>query len=350
MPNPIQFYAHPSDFITETGDVLHQPVVAYQTWGNLNETRDNVVLVCHALTGSSDAEDWFSGFFTEGLFDLERQFVVCANVLAGCYGSTGPQSINPKTGDRYQGDFPVISIRDMVRLQQHWLDSLGVAGIELAIGGSMGGMQVLEWAILDSRVQKMIVIGANAQHSAWAIGISEAQRNAIYADKNWNNGFYLPNRHPEQGLAAARMMGMLTYRTYQSFNEKFGRKPQGNSEQFQVQSYLNYQGEKLVKRFDALTYVRLTQAMDSHDISRDRGTVKEVLNQVTIPALIIGIDSDILYPPVEQKELAHHLPRGYYKEIRSIHGHDAFLIEFDQMISIISPFLNLQREKVSTKL
>lgn len=341
MSNSVQIFSLDSDFITEKGAVLVKPVVAYQTWGKLNDEGDNAVLVCHALTGDSNAEDWFSGFFQEHLFDFDRQFVVCANVLGGCYGSTGPQSINPQTGERYQAHFPVVTIRDMVRLQQALFDSLGVQKIELAIGGSMGGMQVLEWAIMDSRIQKMIIIGTNAKHSGWAIGIGEAQRQAIMADKNWNNGFYPPTKLPEQGLAAARMMGMLTYRSYSSFEQRFGRETQSNKEQFKIESYLNYQGEKLVKRFDALTYIRLTQAMDLHDISHNRGTFGQVLKKIKIPTLVIGIDSDILYPPEEQRFLASAIPYAYYKEIKSIHGHDAFLIEFDQMMSIITPFIQM---------
>jgi len=341
MINSLQFYSHEKDFEIECGFIITKPVVAFHSWGVLNEKKDNVVLICHALTGTSDAEDWFSGFFKEGFFNPEKQFIICMNVLGGCYGTIGPQSVNPITKKKYKSDFPNVTIRDMVRLQQLTLDEFGVTGIELAIGGSMGGMQILEWAIMDNRIEKMIVIGAPARHSAWAIGIGEAQRNAIYADQNWNNGNYDADSFPVQGLASARMMGMLTYRTYLSFQKRFGRDKQHGVNEFAIESYLYYQGQKLVKRFDAMTYVRLTQAMDSHDITCKRGTMRAVLSQVKIPSLIIGIDSDILYPPVEQKEIAQFLPRGYYKEIKSIHGHDAFLIEFDQMIKLISPFLQV---------
>lgn len=334
-------YHHNVTFKTENGQNLINPVTAYHCWGKLNEKGDNAILVCHALTGSSDAADWFSGFFNEGIFNPESHFIICMNVLGGCYGSTGPQSLNPETNTAYKATFPLVSIRDMVNLQRDVLTGLGVKSIELAIGGSMGGMQLLEWAAMDSRIKKMIVIGAPAKHSAWAIGIGEAQRNAIYADPNWENGNYQSHQFPEKGLSAARMMGMLTYRSYESYEKRFGRDKQHGSQEFTVESYLKYQGQKLVERFDALSYVRLTQAMDTHDLSRGRGTLRSVLKQITIPSLIIGINSDILYPPSEQRLIASLLPRGYYKELKSIHGHDAFLIEFNQMIQLIMPFLQV---------
>lgn len=341
MSDSPSFIEYPGKFTLESGLELSNPVTAYHSWGTLNDRGDNVILICHALTGSSDAADWFSGFFSEGFFNPQTHFIICMNVLGGCYGTTGPQSCNPETEKSYKSSFPVVSIRDMVNLQRAVLTQLGVSSVELAIGGSMGGMQVLEWAVLDNRVQKMIVIGAPSRHSAWAIGIGEAQRNAIYADPNWKNGDYDEHAIPEQGLSAARMMGMLTYRTYESYQKRFGRDRNQNSDSFAVESYLFYQGQKLVKRFDALSYVRLTQAMDSHDLCRNRGTLRTVLQNIPIPALLVGINSDILYPPSEQKEIAGFLPRGYYKEIKSIHGHDAFLIEFDQMIKLIRPFLQV---------
>ena len=335
-------------FITESGFELVQPQVAYHSWGKLNRERNNVVVICHALTGSSAADDWFSGFFGPGkTLDPDRDFIICANVLGSCYGSTGPTSTDPRTGKPYKADFPQVSIRDMVRFQQRLFDDLDIRGIRLAIGGSMGGMQVLEMAIMDSRVESIIAIGMGKAHSAWAIGTSEAQRRAIYADPNWNNGFYSNDKKPEAGLSAARMMAMISYRTANSFEHRFGRSYQNGTGQFQVQSYLDYQGQKLNDRFDAVTYVRLTEAMDSHDIARGRGSYQQVLGKISIPALIVGIDSDLLYPVQEQKELADLLGNGQLSVLHSDFGHDAFLIEFNSMEEAIRPFLN-ERVKSQT--
>jgi len=342
-PSSVLHYTYPGAFVTEGGETLIEPVVAYQTWGTLNAEGSNAVLVCHALTGSADAADWWYGLFHEGgVLDLERQFVVCSNVLGGCYGSTGPLSADPITGELHSGVFPVVTIRDMVRLQQALIDHLGVTSIESAMGASMGGMQVLEWSLMDTRLKSMVIIGTDAAHSAWAIGISEAQRQAIFTDPNWRGGYYHSHGSiPASGLAAARMMGMIMYRSAQSYEERFGRQIQpGHDNLTKVASYLQYQGRKLVDRFDAVTYVRLTQAMDSHDVSRARGSLEQVLASISIPTLIVGIDSDILYPTVEQQFMAQHIPESIYAEIHSPAGHDAFLIEFDQMDRIMRDFFS----------
>lgn len=325
MNQGIRIHHHPHPFTTESGHTFSELEIAYKTWGTLNESADNAVLICHALTGHAAADEWFPGLFdADGILDPTRQFIVCSNVLGGCYGTTGP-----RTGRDQGGDFPLVTIRDMVRVEQILLDALGVRSIELAIGGSMGGMQVLEWSVMDTRVQKMMIIAMGKAHSAWAIAISEAQRQAIYAD-------------PVAGLSAARQMGMVFYRSARSLEERFGRDPQpGNSDLLKIQSYLNYQGHKLVDRFDAVTYVRLTQAMDSHDIARGRGSFEEVLGKVTIPALVLGISSDVLYWPSEQKELARLLGNGTYLELESDEGHDAFLIEFPKMVAAFRQFEQL---------
>jgi len=325
MNQGIRIHHHPHPFTTESGHTFSELEIAYKTWGTLNESADNAVLICHALTGHAAADEWFPGLFdADGILDPTRQFIVCSNVLGSCYGTTGP-----RTGRDQGGDFPIVTIRDMVRVEQILLDALGVKSIELAIGGSMGGMQVLEWSVMDTRVRKMMLIAMGKAHSAWAIAISEAQRQAIYAD-------------PVAGLSAARQMGMVFYRSASSFEERFGRDPQpGNSDLLKVQSYLNYQGRKLVDRFDAVTYVRLTQAMDSHDVSRGRGTFEEVLGKVTIPALVLGISSDVLYWPSEQKELARLFGNGTYLELQSDEGHDAFLIEFPKMVAAYRQFEQL---------
>lgn len=341
LDTSLQIYTYPGTFVTEAGAQLYQPQLAYRTWGELNAEGSNAVLVAHALTGSADADQWWHGLFHEGgILDLTRQFVICSNVLGGCYGSTGPSSVNPLSGEVYSGDFPEITIRDIVRLQQALLTALGVTSIESGLGGSLGAKQILEWALMDDRLRSMVVIGTDAAHSAWAIGISESQRQAIYTDPEWMDGYY--HRHacfPTRGLSTARMIGMITYRSAHSFEERFGRQMQpGLEECYKVQSYLRYQGQKLVNRFDAMSYVRLTQAMDSHDLGRGRGSVEQALASIRIPALLVGIDSDILYPPVEQQFMARHIPKAHYAEIQSPDGHDAFLIEFEQMDQLLRSF------------
>lgn len=326
-------------FVTESGFTIPEPTVAYQTWGSLNRHRDNAVLVCHALTGNTAADEWFSGIFGTGkILDPEHHFIICPNALGSCYGSTGPASKNPETGKPYRIDFPKVSVRDMVRLHQRLLDSLGVQGVELVIGGSLGGMQALEFSIMDLRVRSAVLIGMGKAHSPWAVGISHTQRQAIYGDPNWNDGFYREQQPPAHGLALARMIAMNSYRSPADFQSKFARRLQDGTPEFEVESYLNYQGKKIVDRFDAASYVRLTQAMDTHDVARNRSTYKEILGGVRAPVLVIGIDSDILYPPEEQKELAGLLHSGQYAEIESPHGHDAFLIEFDQITQLVRSF------------
>lgn len=328
-------------FVTESGFAFPEPEVAYNTWGTLNETRDNAVVIFHALTGNPDADEWFSGLFSEdGFIDPEQHFVICTNVLGSCYGTTGPASPNPDSGKLYQADFPKVTVRDIVRLQQMLFDELEIKSIELAIGGSLGGMQALEFCIMDSRPKSAVLIGMGKAHRPWAIGISHTQRKAIYADPNWKNGYYDPERPPAEGLSVARMIAMNSYRSPEDFDLKFGREfqPGTQRQQYQVESYLSYQGDKLVGRFDANSYIRLTQAMDSHDVARGRSAYRRVLGKISIPVAVIGIDTDMLYPPEEQKELASFIPNGTYYEIKSPHGHDAFLIEFDQINNIIGSF------------
>jgi len=322
MNDGIAIHRHPHPFTTESGFTFPELEIAYKTWGALNATGDNAVLVCHALTGHAAADEWFPGLFgPDGILDPGRQFIICSNVLGSCYGTTGPGTFDPATGRPYGDSFPIVTIRDMVRAQQILLGHLGVRGIELGIGGSMGAMQVLEWSLMDDRLRSMMLIAVGKAHTAWAIGISEAQRQAIRMD-------------PVTGLSVARQMGMVFYRSMASFERRFGRDPQpGTESRFKVESYLTYQGRKLVDRFHPTTYVRLTQAMDSHDAARERGSHAEVLGAVTIPALVLGISSDVLYWPSEQQELARLLGNGRYLELESDEGHDAFLIEFPKMVA-----------------
>lgn len=345
MNEGIQKHTLEQPFVTESGFQFPEPVVAYKTWGTLNKSRDNVILICHALTGHAAADEWFPGLFRPGgILDSDRHYVICTNVLGSCYGSTGPWSADPDTGEPYRADFPEITIRDLVRFQQQLLDELDIRGIETVVGGSMGGMQALEFAAMDRRVRSAIPIAMGKEHTSWQIGISHAQRQAIFADPDWKEGYYERGEGPSDGLSIARMIAMISYRCQSDFQEKFGRELQpGHDDLFQVESYLNYQGKKLVDRFDALTYVRLTEAMDSHDIGRGRGGSRKVLGSIDIPILTVGIDSDVLYPASEQKELAELLPGGQYEEISSPHGHDAFLIEFDQLNALIETFLTTNK-------
>ncbi len=329
-------YKDTTAFVTESGFEFPELEIAYKTWGTPNSDMSNVVVVFHALTGHASADNWLTGFFGKGkLLDPDEHYIICSNVLGSCYGTTGPLSINPKTGKRYAGNFPEVTIRDMVRVQQRLLDHLGVARIRFAIGASMGGMQALEFGIMDNRLEKLILIAMGKAHSAWAIGIGEAQRKALASDPKWQDGHYQLDDPPADGLAAARMMGMITYRSAASFEKRFGRKPQKDKPCYQVESYLQYQGEKLVERFDAVTYMRLSQAMDSHDVSRGRESFEDVLAGLAIPVLVVGISSDVLYPVHEQKELAALLKNGRYAELVSDNGHDAFLIEFEAIQSLV---------------
>ena len=324
----------------ESGAVLPEVQVAYRTWGKLAPGGGNAVLVCHALTGSADADVWWDGLFGPGkALDPERDFVICSNVLAGCYGSSGPNQPHPEDGEPWGSRFPEVTIRDMVRLQALLLDHLDVGRLRLVLGPSLGGMQVLEWAAtFPDRVQAMAPIGVSGRHSAWCIAIGEAQRRAILLDPDWQDGRYPPDRPPRHGLAVARMMAMVSYRSWENFEHRFGRKQQDWDGQYAAASYLSYQGEKLHRRFDANTYVRLTQAMDTHDLARGRGEYPQVLGGLDLPALVVSVDSDVLYPPREQRELAELLPRAHYEVLHTPAGHDGFLIETDALSEMILRF------------
>ena len=323
----------------ESGEVLTQVPIAYDSWGELNAERDNAVVVCHALTGNTRADVWWGPLIgPEGAFDPERYFVICMNVLGSPYGSASPLTARPGNGVLYGPDFPDVTIRDTVKAHKAVLDRLGVRGVVTAIGGSMGGMQALEWAYFGSFVRSVIPVAVGGRHSAWCIGFSEAQRQAIFADAAWNGGRY--SEQPAAGLAAARMMAMISYRSRESFEDRFGR--EANDDEpgvYAVESYLRYQGEKLVSRFDANCYIHLTRQMDTHDVGRGRGGYEAALRSVEQPALVIGIDSDVLYPLVEQEELARLIPSAELEVVTSTHGHDAFLIEFEQMNDLVGPWL-----------
>lgn len=323
----------------ECGDTLDEVTVAYRTWGDRDTADGRNILVCHALTGSADVDAWWPGIIAaDGAFDPRRDFVVCANILGGCYGSTGPVSPRPGSNEPYRASFPRVSVRDMVNVQRLLLDHLGVDRIELVTGPSLGGMQALEWAAsYPERVASIVPIGVGGKHSAWCIGISEAQRAAIYADANWRDGYYDDDSPPEKGLAAARMMAVCSYRSWPSFHKRFGRE-RTDAGEYQAQSYLRHQGRKINGRFDAVSYVRLTQAMNDFDVSADRGNYLDVLESIEQPALVVSVDSDILYPQHEQELLARHLPNATHAVLHSDYGHDGFLVQTGELAKLIAAF------------
>lgn len=331
-----------SELTLDSGRTLADVPVAYDAWGELNAAGDNAVIVCHALTGSSEADIWWGPLIGSGrVLDTDRYYVICLNVLGSPYGSFSPLSEDPATGRPYGPAFPSITIRDTVRAHRAALSTLGVRRARFALGGSMGGMQALEWAFEDDFVEGIVPIAVGGRHSAWCIGFSEAQRQAIYADRRWNDGRY--EEQPASGLAAARMIAMISYRSRSSFEARFGRTPQEDEGGlFAVESYLRYQGEKLVNRFDANCYVELTKQMDTHDVARGRGTYERVLASIEQPTLIVGVDSDVLYPVEEQTELASLIPNAQLEIISSHHGHDAFLIEHETLSARIRAWMDAE--------
>ena len=324
----------------ESGVVLHDVPVAYRTWGRMNEAGTNVIVVCHTLTANTDVAAWWGLLLGPGqVLDTDRYFIICMNVPGSPYGSVSPLTPNPATGVPYGADFPLFTIRDTVALHKAVLDQFGVKQIALAIGGSMGAMQVLEWAFYGAYVQALVPVASGGRHSAWCIGWTEAQRQAIFADPRWQDGRYSPDDPPVAGLATARMLAMLSYQSREAFEQRFRYEQAGTPIPEGVESYLLYQGDKLVRRFDANCYVTLTRQLNTHDVSTGRGDYLEVLRQIVQPALIIGVDSDVLYPLCEQEELAEHLPNAELAVVHSPHGHDAFLIEQEQLRDCLEPWV-----------
>jgi homoserine O-acetyltransferase len=361
-----RFVSYPAHrpFALEGGGLLQGMVIAYETWGELSARCDNALLVCHALTGDSHAAGgladghptpgWWGGFIGPGRpLDTERWFVVCANVLGGCQGTTGPASPHPDDGRAWGPRFPVVSIRDMVRTQAAVADHLGIERWAAVIGGSMGGMQVLEWGVMyPDRVGALVPIATAAAASAQQIGWWSSGRRAIRMDPRWRGGDYYgaaPGDGPHEGLATARMMSMMTFRSDDVFSARFGRETVESVDgftlwqRFQVERYLEYQGDKLVRRFDANSYLILTKAMDLHDLARGRGGYAPAFARLRAPLLSVGIDSDILYPAHQSREIVELAQAegvdARYAQLRSPHGHDAFLIETDQLAGVIGEFL-----------
>jgi homoserine O-acetyltransferase len=337
----LQRYVINEPFRLESGVVLPRVEIAYHTYGRLNAAQDNVVWVCHALTGNSEAADWWSGLVGTGrLFDSERHYVVCANMLGSCYGSSGALSINPRTGEPYYLDFPQVTTRDMARAHALLRRHLGIARIAVCLGGSMGGQQVLEWAIEEPTVFDAIIpVATNARHSPWGIAFNAAQRLALEADPTFRER---SSNAGAAGIKAARAMGIISYRSYDTFQTtQFDEAEQGDTSHltFRAESYQTYQGEKLARRFHAHSYWHLSKAMDSHNVGRGRGSVQDALRCITARTLVIGISTDLLFPTHEQRFLAEHIPNADYVEIESLYGHDGFLIEFAAMTEIVEEFL-----------
>ena len=326
----MQTYHHPHSFTLENGAVLPELQIKFHTWGHQSTAR-RVVWICHALTANSDAADWWKGMIGPGFcFDPAHDFIVCANILGSCYGTTGPLSSDPRTGQPYYSSFPQVTIRDMVAAHILLRKHLGIEKIDLLMGGSMGGYQVLEWALMEKDViKRLFLIATSPSESAWGVAVHTAQRLAIEADMSWQDA--KPDAGA-RGLKAARAIGMLTYRNYQTFQEKQTDPDPEKIDDFRASSYLNYQGDKLVKRFNAYSYWLLTKAMDSHHLARKRGgDLIQTLQTISQPTLIIGIIGDILCPPDEQRFMAAHLADAQLVEIESTYGHDGFIIETAQI-------------------
>lgn len=345
MPELFQYNKR---FVLESGIVLPQYHLAYTTHGQLNETKDNVVWVFHALTANSDASEWWPGLVGKGkLLDSDKFFIVCANVPGSCYGSLGPLDINPETKQPYYHDFPFFTTRDMIRAYQPLKDFLGIKKIHIGIGGSMGGQQLLEWAIEEPLLFEFIFpIATNALHSPWGIAFNTTQRMCIEADNSWKQKNKLAGI---EGMKAARAIGLLSYRNYYAY---YKSQPRSDSFPFGeswdgAASYQRYQGEKLAKRFNAFSYYKLSQSMDSHNVGRGRESVEGALKEIRAKTLVIGIETDILFPLIEQEILAINIQQAKYEVIYSLFGHDGFLLEFQQMERIINDFLVSEKNKQS---
>ena len=311
--------------------------LAYTTYGTPNAQRSNVVWVCHALTGSSDFTDWWCDLFGEGkLYDPREWFVICANTLGGCYGSTGPLSINPETQQPYYHTFPQLTNRDIVSAFDLLRQDLGLQQIHTLIGGSLGGQQALEWAMLKPDVfERLVHVASNARHSPWGIAFNETQRMAIRQDPSWSTDSATAG---SEGLKTARAIAMLSYRHYNTYAAT--QQEPGNSitDNFRASSYQVHQGEKLAKRFNAYTYWLLSKAMDSHHVGRERGGLERALAQLKVRSLFVGVNTDLLFPVEEQRFLHEHVPHSSFYLIQSNYGHDGFLVEFSQLTEAILGF------------
>jgi len=332
-----QIFKSAEPFELESGQKLRNLEIGYHTYGTLNKNRDNVVWVCHALTANSDVMDWWKGLFgDDDYFNPGEHFIVCANILGSPYGTTNPLSINPVTNQPYYLAYPQYTVRDIVNAHKLLANELGINHIEILIGGSLGGQQAMEWAIIEpERIRNLILIATNARHSPWGIAFNESQRLAITADRT----FYANSPDGGQkGLKAARSIALLSYRGYKTYSVSQQDDNDNISDDHRASSYQNYQGEKLVKRFNAYSYWYLSKAMDSHNVGRDRHGVEKALSHIKARTLVIGIKSDVLFPVEEQQYLFRHIPKAAFSEFDSFYGHDGFLIETQALTNIITSF------------
>ena len=337
-----QSFTYNKPFTLESGITLPQVHLTYTTLGKLNARKDNVVWIFHALTANSNPAEWWPGLVGEGkFFDPAKHFIICANKPGSPYGSISPLSINPDTGEPYYHDFPVFTIRDIIRSFQHLKNHLGLNKIFIALGGSTGGMQLLEWAIEEPSLFEFIVpIATNAVLSPWAIAFNASQRMVIEADATWQ---HRSNDAGNKGLAAARSIALLSYRHYNGYEITQPRDktfvPLSNEVTYAADNYQRYQGLKLVNRFNAICYYRLTQTMDSHDVGRNRGGVENALHQIKAKTLVIGIQSDVLYPITEQEFLKKQIRNAEILTIASDFGHDGFLLEYEKIETALKKFI-----------
>jgi homoserine O-acetyltransferase len=332
-----QTYQYQQTFELELGQELPGLEIGYHTFGRLNKERNNVVWVCHALTANSDVLDWWKGLFGENnYFNPEDHFIVCANILGSAYGTTNPLSINPVTGQPYFLSFPKITVRDMIKAHQLLAKHLEITSVEVLIGGSLGGQQAMEWAIIEPDfIKNLILIATNARHSPWGIAFNESQRLAISADRTFYAGS--PDGG-KKGLKAARSIALLSYRGYKTYTVSQQEESDAVNDDFRAASYQNYQGEKLVNRFNAYSYWYLTKTMDSHNVGRNRNGIEKALSLIKARTLVIGIKSDVLFPVEEQQYLFRHIPKSAFAEFDSFYGHDGFLIETEALTNIITSF------------
>lgn len=340
IPSDTQFVDFTETFPLELGGKIDNLRIAYHTYGKLNPEGDNVIWVCHALTANSDVADWLPGTVTSGGFlDPDRWFVVCANIIGSPYGTTAPLSVNPATGRAYYLDFPKITIRDMVKAHQWLASHLGISRIHSLVGCSVGGFQAIEWAVDEpDRFDKLILVASSEKASPWTIAIDETQRMAIKADASW--GEPRPDA-AMKGLAAARAIALLSYRGWTGYNitQQTPVEGDGMPRVLRPVTYQQYQGEKLCRRFNAYSYMVILDAFDTHDIGRHRGGVEKALKSIKAKTIVIGVTTDIVFPPAELKDFCAKIPGARYREIQSEFGHDGFLVEYRQLNALLNDFL-----------
>lgn len=342
-------YRSPEAFQLENGQQLRNLEIAYHTYGKLNEQKNNVIWVCHALTANADVLDWWQGLFgPNALFNPNDHFIICANVLGSHYGTTNPLSTNPVNGLPYYLSFPQFTIRDIVAAHQILANHLGIDYIKVLIGGSLGGQQALEWSISEpNKIENLVLMATNAAHSPWGIAFNESQRLAITTDRTF---FAHKPDGGNKGLKIARSIALLSYRTYSAYGNTQLESVNEKTDNFRASSYQNYQGEKLTNRFNAYSYYYLTKAMDSHNIGRNRNSIVDALKTVKANTLVIGIENDILFPLSEQKYLAEHIEDAQFYALQSDYGHDGFLIETDALTNVIGNFIRDSSTKKIIKL